>query len=447
MEFAGQRVRGTIRWVLASPVTKNAGSLYATQAARYILPLIVVPYLVRVLGPANYGLVAFGQGLIAYLTVFLNYGFDWSASRKVAAYQSEAGKIGQIASAVWTAKLCLCVLCFVILFLLMLTNTRLHSAAALLFILSGILIGNMLFPIWLFSGMERMGAIAGINLLGRAVGTIAIFLFVRHRSDFLVYAAILSFQSVVSGLTGVGFARWKLQIKLRRPSLREVTRELKDGFVLFLSSSAISLYTAGNAFILGLFAGDMAVGYFAAAERIVKAIVSLFDPISQAVFPRFSKLAVTSRPKSMLWARRMLKLQGSLGLTCTLAILTFTEPICTLVLGPQYKASVPVMRILAALPLLIAISNVLGVQVMIPFHRDRAVFAFVAAAGVINIGLAALLAPVHGAVGMAEAILCSELIVTAGFLIYLSSVGLNPVRGNSRSDSGELARSIEAPES
>jgi len=66
-----------------SHIVQNAVSLYLIQFANYIVPLIIMmPYLVRVLEPAGYGAVAFAQGFINYLMLFVEYGFDWSATRR-----------------------------------------------------------------------------------------------------------------------------------------------------------------------------------------------------------------------------------------------------------------------------------------------------------------------------------------------------------------------------
>jgi len=93
---------------LATSVGRNALSLYALQFGNYAVPLATVPYLVRVLGPEKFGIVAFGQGLMAYFSLVVNYGFDWSATRKIAVHRDDRDGVNRIVSSIWAAKTLLC---------------------------------------------------------------------------------------------------------------------------------------------------------------------------------------------------------------------------------------------------------------------------------------------------------------------------------------------------
>lgn len=429
----GLRLRemtGRIYRLYRNPVSQNAGSLYLLQAARYLFPLVTVPYLVRVLGPANYGLVSFGQGFIAYLTAFVTYGFDWSATRKIAAAQADAVRVSQIASSVWSTKSLLCGIAFLALWLLTESVARLHAVSPLLFILSGTIIGNVLFPTWLYLGMEQMAVITKIYVMMRLVGTIAIFVFVRRRDDYMVFGSIIGLQSILAGVAGVWYSHRQLGMRLQVASWGNILSELREGGALFLSAGAISLYAGGNSFILGLLADNRAVGYYSAAEKLVKIIVSAYDPISQSLFPKFNRLAAISKEKSMLWAGKLLKFTSVFGLLVSISTFCGAKPIAAIVLGPSYVASVLMIRILAALPFLIAVSNVLGVQIMIPFRHDRVLGCIVFAAGLLNIVLALLLVPRLGAAGMATSVLVSETFVTTAYFAFVAYAGLNPLTWN-----------------
>ncbi len=159
---------------VTSPVGRNIVSLYVLQFGNYVLPLITVPYLVRVLGPEKFGLVAFGQGLMAYFSLVVNYGFDWSATRKIAVQQDDPESVNRTAANVWGAKALLCSACALILLALVLSVPRLSEISLLMLILYGSVIGNVLFPVWLFQGMERMTAISITNLAVRTLGAVTI---------------------------------------------------------------------------------------------------------------------------------------------------------------------------------------------------------------------------------------------------------------------------------
>lgn len=413
---------------LTGVVGRNVVSLYALQFGNCVLPLVTIPYLVRVLGPEKFGLVAFGQGLMAYLSLIVNYGFDWSATRKIAVQRDDPDAVNQTAASVWGAKVLLCAITSLVLLALILSVDRLGKVSLLLVILYGTVVGNMLFPTWLFQGLEHMTIISVTNLSVRIVGALGIFVLIHQPEDFLFYAIVLSAQSLVAGLIAAAVAFKVFRLRLTVPSWKDLKRSLAEASTLFLTTAAISLYTSGNAFILGFLTNSLAVGYYSAAEKIISAIVGLLGPFYQAVYPRFSRLACESRDQALLWGRRMLAFTGSGTLLLSVLLLTGAPLIVRIVLGPKYAPSALVVAIMSPLPLLIAVSNVLGVQIMFPFGHEKKVLAIVVAAGLVNLTLAVLLAPRWQAPGMAVAVLTSEAFVTFGYFGCAWIAKINPLR-------------------
>jgi PST family polysaccharide transporter len=416
---------------LRSSVSRNVLSLYSIQFANYILPLITVPYLVRILGVERFGTLAFGQGLTAYFSVVVGYGFDWSATRKISVERSRPDVVGRVAANVWAAKFLLYIVSFLSLLLLIQLVPRIHTVSALIVVLFCGILGSVLFPTWLFQGLERMGPISTINLSVRALVVVGMFILVRKPQDFIIYAGLSSAGTIVAGLLGVAIAFHTFKLRLIWPTWSGIWESLREGWVLFLSSSAIVLYTTGNAFILGLVASDTVVGYFTAGEKIIRAMVSVLAPLSQALFPRFSRLAEESRTKALHWGKRLLFAMGGTGLLLSIITFAGASLIVRIVLGPNYHPSVSVVRILALVPFLVAVSGVLGVQIMIPFGREKAIFLIVLGAGFLNVGLACILAYIWKADGMALSVLLAEAFVSLAQFAYLWKVKLNPLWGAS----------------
>jgi PST family polysaccharide transporter len=413
---------------LNSSVGRNVVSLYVLRFGNYVLPLITVPYLVRVLGPEKFGLVAFGQGLMAYFSLVVNYGFDWSATRKIAVNRDNPSVLNQIAADVWGAQTLLCILTGIVLIIILSSVPRLREISLLLSILYGSIVASMLFPTWIFQGLERMTVISATNLCVRALGCVSIFAFVHEPRDFLRYAVILSSQTLVAGIVGVAAAVKLLGLRLVLPSVQGIRDSIAEGSSLFLSTAAISLYTSGNAFVLGLMTDPITVGYYSAADKIVSSVLTLLGPISQAVFPHVNKLAHQSRELALRAGRKILLALGTLGLTMTVALVIAAPLIVKIVLGPNYVHSTGVLRILSFNILNISIATVWSTIMMISFRRDRAVMTFVFLAGVLNIGLAFVLVPLYAERGMAMAVVCAETLVNVGSFVYTWVHDINPMR-------------------
>jgi len=412
-----------LRTGVRSTVARNAASLYLIQFANYIVPLIMVPYLVRVLGPAGYGAVAFAQGFINYLMLFVEYGFDWSATRKISVQRENLEAVNHTALHVWAAKGLLALAGFVVLLALTALVPKLGEVRLLLLALYGMVLGNVLFPTWLFQGMERMVAISVINLGMKVAVLVGVFALVHQPEDAWVYAALMGSGFLLAGVAGMIVAVRMFGLRPGAISWSGLGETLREGWVLFFSKASVSLYTAGNAFILGLLTNHVVVGYYSAAEKIVKAIQGLLWPLSQAAYPRFSKLAVESKENALRWGRRMLIVMGGIGMVLSMIVFLTAPLLVYTLLGDQYVASIKVMRIIALLPFLIGLSNVLGIQLMIPFGMDRVFTKILLGAGLLNVGLALLLAPAWQAEGMAVSVLLSELFVTATMLFYLHHKG------------------------
>ena len=146
-------------------------------------------------------------------------------------------------------------------------------------------------------------------------------------------------------MTAVIAAKMYRTIPFRRLALAPAIAAFKAGWTMFLSSSAVSLYTMANTFILGLFTTAAGVAYYGGAERIVIAVIGLMSPITQALYPRMSHLAANDREKATDAIQKALIFFGIMGLIAGGALIALAPWIIRLVLGPAYGPAIPVMRI------------------------------------------------------------------------------------------------------
>jgi PST family polysaccharide transporter len=195
---------------------------------------------------------------------------------------------------------------------------------------------------------------------------------------------------------------------------------------MFLFRSTVCLYTTANSVILGAFVSPVLVGYYNGAEKIAKVCLGLLSPISQAVYPRMGYVAKQSPGKGARLVRFSLAVMGGGGVLVA-AVLWVSAPVAQrIVLGRGYEGAVPVIRVLAVLVPSIAVSNVLGAQWMLPLGMDRVFNRIILAAGLVNVGLALVLAPRLGPVGMALAVVAAEAFVTIAQFCVLRLKSMDP---------------------
>ncbi len=397
----------------------NIFSLYILQGLNYIVPMAVLPYLVRVLGMNMYGLYAFAQSFALYFTLFTDYGFNFSATRSVAMKNDDREAVSRVFSSVLVIKLTFMLVGALVLVTVVDLVPRFHQNSAFFFVAYAAVIGNVLFPLWYFQGIEQMGYISGIVGISRLLGAAALFGFVHHPTDALLALAIQSAVPVVGGVAGLWVAFHKLKVRPSRPSAADVKATLVDGWHLFISTAAISLYTNTNVFLVGLLAGNVQAGYFSVAEKMVRALQGLFGPVTQAVFPHIANLAAKSRDAAVRFAVQMLLWMGAASLAVSIGVLLLARPAVLLLFGHSAAGSLPVVRWIAFLPFVVTISNVLGIQVMVPFGLDRQFSRILFFAGLLNLALAIPLIRLYTAPGAGASVLVTEFIVAALMFLIL----------------------------
>jgi PST family polysaccharide transporter len=409
---------------------ENIASLAVLQGANYILPLLVLPYLVRVLGPARFGLLAFAQAFMQYFILLSDYGFNLSATQEVVRHRDDPERLSGTFNSVFAAKLLLLALSFLGAGAIVLLVPKFRADWPLYCVSFLAVVGSVLFPVWFFQGMEKMKYITGLNVTTRVLVTLAIFLLVRTPDDLLVAAGIQAGGVTLAGLLSLFWIRSVAPVRFGIPTLSAVVASLRDGWHLFISSAAISLYTTSNLFLLGLLGNNVAVGYFSAAEKLIRAVNGALTPVTQAIYPHVNALISRSRETGLHFLRRSLRWIGGGALAVSVLLMASAGVVVRVLFGPEFLPAVAVVRWMAFLPFLVALSNIFGVQTMLSMGLRREFTKIVVMSGVLNVLLLVLLIPAYGAVGTAGAVLCSELLVTIamGGVLYRNDIHLFVVR-------------------
>jgi PST family polysaccharide transporter len=417
----GRRARGLLR----SSTLRNLFYLYAVQVANYLFPLFTLPYLARVLGPEALGKLALAQTLSLYLSMLLEYSLSLSAAREVSKWRHRPQVLRGILSGVLVARGLLLLPAGAMVLLALYLFPPLRGEAGLLggsFLLA---LGTGLSPAWFFQGVERMGAVALMEFSVRFMATLGIFVLVRSPAEMAWPLYLQGLAALAVGL--VGFL-WMVSWVGFRPGLGEGWVWLRRGFGLFLSRLVASLYTTANVLLVGFFLPPGQVALYSNAERLTRSLTPMWEPFNKLFLPRFSYLLEKNPLEATKLARRvgvltfLLGLVGAGGLTCAAPLLV------QVLLGPGYEGTVPLVRILAWILPLVALSNFLGIQWMLAQRMDRPFNIIIFIAGLLNVSLGFLTVPRYGAVGMAWVVVLSEAWVTGAMVVYLWWKGRLPWR-------------------
>ena len=390
-------------------LVKNFTSLSVLQITNYLFPLITLPYLVRVLGPEKYGLVNFAMAFVAYFVTICDYGFNLSVTKQISVNRTDKNKIDEIFSSVIFSKIIFGIISSIILLIITFSIDRFSKDANIYFLSFGFVIGNILFPIWFFQGIENMKFITLITFAARLVGTVMIFLIIKDVIDYPFLILIYSLVSIMIGVAGLLISILKFKISIKLPGFSEIVFQLREGLQIFVSTLAINLFTTTNIFLLGILVNDTAVGYYSAADKIRAAAQNILPTITQTVFPHINIILSESYEKFVSFIKNLLRYQSLISLTISLVLYLFAEEIVLLILGNKYPASIPVLKILSVLPLLSSFTTIFTVNILIPLNLKNDFMKTFLVAGIISILTAIILVPILEESGTAIAYVLAEL--------------------------------------
>lgn len=404
---------------------ENIISLFTIKGLEYILAFITFPYLVRVLQVENFGAVVFVQGIIQYFVLFTDYGFNLLGPKEIAQHDSIKER-GKIFASIFCAKLIL-LLISTIVFICMLIGAKyindiditLYSVVYLM------VIGNVIFPIWFFQGIQQMRYITIVNIIGRFLSVACIFYFVKAPSDYILAGL---FQAIVPLIAGI--CSWIILWKKYRevfilPKFQSVKQVFIDAWEIFTSTIAINLYTASNIVFLGLLTNNTIVGYFSGAQKIIQNINQLISPVTQAIYPYVSKTASNSKNDALKFLRKIVLILGGGNFIGSILIFIFAEWIVDILLGEGYEQSVLLLRILAFLPFIISLSNIFGIQTMLVFGMKKQFNKVLLSAAIVNTVIVLPMIYFYQAIGVSISMTITEIFVTLSMYIVLKNNNIN----------------------
>lgn len=407
-----------------APLLNNILSLAFLQGANYLLPLITLPFLVRTLGIDAFGRLSFGLAIAQYFVILTEYGFNLSATRAVAMRQENKKEVSIIFWSVVSCKLLLCCLGLVLIIICSNYFTSLKVIQPILFATYLLVLGNVLFPVWLFQGMEAMWHVTIASVIAKLLTLPAIFLFVSSSADSWLAALIQGMAPVAAGVISI-FILWRLDwISWSRPEFAQIRAQFVDGWHVFISTGAVALYTATTTTLLGMLAGYAAVGQFTAADKIRQAVQGLVTPVSQALYPRINAMVKNNRAAAIGLIRIQLLWQGLATLILSITLGIFAPEMIELAYGADHPDMVAILRILSPLPFLVGLSNVLGIQTMLPLGMSLPFSRILLVSGTVNIVLVIPLSWLFAGAGAAVSVVVTESLVTLLMAIVVFRNGI-----------------------
>ena len=379
----------------------------------FLFPLISFPYVSRILGPEGTGRVDFATSLIAYFLMFAQLGIPTYGVRACAKVRDDQRLLTKIAQELLIINLVMSVLAYAVLALGLIFVPRLRKDRLLYILVSLTILFNTIGMEWLYKALEQYTYITVRSIAFKLVSLGAMFALINSRDDYVIYGGITILASSASYL--MNFFHARKYISLRPVGGYEFKPHLKAVMVFFAMACATTVYTNMDKVMLGIMGTDVDVGYYGAASRIKSILVSVVTSLGTVLLPRASYYVQQGKMEEFRKiSRKALNFVVLAATPLTLYFIFFARQGILLLSGSEYLGAVTPMQLIMPTLLFIGLTNILGIQILVPTGREKTVLYSVIVGAVTDVICNLLLIPRYMAMGAA----LSNMIAEAAVLVF-----------------------------
>ena len=368
--------------------------------------------------PEGYGKIAFAASVISYFSIFAQLGIPTYGVRVCAKARDNKEKLSKIVQELFIINSIITVLVYLVLIVLIQIIPKFEQYKALLLINSLVLMLNLFGMEFLYRAVEQYSYITIRSLVFKIIALILTFSFIHQSSDYIIYAIITVFAIAGSNLVNLFNARKFINMKpLGEYNLKQ---HIKPLFTFFALTAVVSIYTNLDIVMLGFMKGDTEVGFYSAAVKIKYLLATLVSSLGIVLLPRMSYYVeknMKNEFQSMVLSGINFVLLSSIPLA--IYFLIYSEQCIQLLAGSSYLDAVPAMMVIIPSIVFIGLSNILGMQVLVPTNREKITLISVIIGAIVNVALNIIFIPKMGATGAAVGTLVAEISVLVVQAYYL----------------------------
>ncbi|MBQ2384082.1 MAG: flippase [Oscillospiraceae bacterium] len=393
----------------------------------FIFPLISFPYVSRILLPEGTGKVSFATSLISYFVMFAQLGIPTYGVRACAKVRDDKRLLSKTAHELLTINLIMTAISYAALAVALIFVPRLREDRLLYIVVSATVFFTSIGMEWLYKALEQYTYIAVRSIIFKAVALVAMFVLVHEKEDYVIYGGISILASSASYV--MNFFHARKYIYMRPMGRLDLRPHLKAVMVFFAMSCASTIYTHLDTVMLGFMDTDTTVGYYNAAVRIKNILVSIVTSLGTVLLPRAAYYV-----EHKLWdefrdiSRKAMNFTLAAATPMMLYFILFAQDGIFLLSGEEYAGSILPMQLAMPTLLFIGMSNIFGIQILVPMGKETWVLGSIICGAVVDTVLNVTLIPPFGAAGAAAANMIAEFTVMLVQIVMLRKEVLPSLR-------------------
>lgn len=395
---------------------KNIAYKGLLTISNYLLAFITFPYITRVLGVERFGQVNFALNVVEYFLIFATLGINIIGTREIAAVNGVQKKLNHVFSSIFGMNFVLTIIVSIIFLISIQLITKFNENSCLLYIGLGKIISTCFLVEWFYTGIEKFKYITIRSLLIKILYVISVFIFVKTQTDYILYFLLTVGAVVLNAIVNFLFCRKLVKIDWHDFYNFEF---IKPNIILGIQALMSSTYMTFNVMWLGLVSTDVQVGYYTTAFRLYFIAISLFGAYTAVMIPRMSAIVAEGNNELFrMLLRKSFKICILFCIPIIIVGIIFTPFIIYLVAGHGYEGAIMPMRIIMPAVLFVCIAQVIALQILVPFKKDKVLLVASIAGASLALIFNFIFVKNYGAIGSALTLSLSEFCVTSIYLIY-----------------------------
>ena len=389
---------------------------FIIQFLTYLFPLILSPYLARVLGPEAIGISTFSRSIVNYFVYIIAFGFVLYGTKKIAANSDDKESYSSIFWSIFFAKMFLFILASSAFFCTFSFTSILSDYQKYIYLYSILLLGEALNISYLFQGLERFKILSILNVFFRTACLVACFIFVKGTNDLSKYVLIYSIQTVGVSITSLAF----LPKLVTKPvmNFKTISEAFKDSLIFFIPSFSVFLGGVIDITVLGVLSGDAQVGFYEESNKINTLIVGLIGATYPVFLSRMTRISKSKDNKSFsLIMEKMLSYYFLITIPIVLGLYCINDLITLLFFGDGYVPSIYINYYLFPYIIFNSFSQLLVNSYYLPKNKNKQLCVYYVVFAILNLFLNIPLVYFMDAAGAALSTSISGLVLVIMFIL------------------------------
>ena len=384
----------------------------------FLFPLITFPYVSRILLPIGTGKVSFANSVVTYFVMISQLGIPTYGIRACAIVRDDEEKLKKTVYELFAINVVMSILAYIVFFAALIYVPRLRADRTLFLITGTLIFFNTIGVEWLYKALEQYTYITVRSIIFKFIALIAMFVLVHDVDDYVIYGGISIFAASASN--AFNFIRLRKIIGKKKVSQLNFKQHFKPVFTFFIISCATTIYTNLDNVMLGFMKDDVEVGYYNAATKIKNILVSIVTSLGTVLMPRASYYLQNGMEDEFFkLSKKAVKFVFLAATSMMIYFMLFAREGVLFLSGEAFEGAILPMMIVMPTLFFIGLTNIMGIQMLVPMGREDAVMISTFAGAIVDLILNAIFIPMLGSTGAAIGTLVAEFVVLIVQMIYL----------------------------